>query len=155
MVHPRPAIASRRVTSLQSYRLLLVPFAGPHIDHLWATRATAFIIRVKDVAIVINKRREVNLCEKLSLLSPELPWLAGEHGQDLVLDQRQLFWAPGHDGCGATELMLAVLVYTGKDPPSPLCQVNWNGIYFLQKLHVTKRLGSLGHEKPRIWEELI
>lgn len=103
-MHCKPAVLPPPVSSLSGIH--------PHIAHLWAAQTAAFIIRVKDVPMVINKYRKVNLWEKLSLLSPELPWLAGEHWQDLVLDQRQLFWAPGQNGYRATELVIAVLVFT-------------------------------------------
>lgn len=115
----KPAVLPPPVSTL--------PGVHPHVAHLWAAQTAAFIIRVRDLAVAMNKCRKMNLWEKLSLLSPELPWLAGEHWQDLVLDQRQLFWAPGHNGCGAAELVVAVLAFT-RYGPSPLRQVNLNSI---------------------------
>lgn len=99
----------------------------PRIARLWAAQTAASVTRVKgDIAIVINKHRKVIRREKPPLLSPKLPWLAGERWQDSVLEQTQLLWAPGRGGCGATEL-IALLMVTWWGP-SLLRQVNLNSI---------------------------
>lgn len=115
LLHPQPVSASRRIASLQSHHLLLLVHASwdssSHCPSLSSSNSCLYC--QGEGGSHSNKYVEEGApVREAFLLSLELPWLAGEHWQDLALDQTQLFWAPGHHGCPATELVLAVLVFT-------------------------------------------